>query len=102
MRRHRIPSERWFHRLLVIAGPASVVALVAGWVTTEVGRQPWVVYEVMRTEEAVTAAAGIPVGYVTLAAFYAGLVAAVAWILRRLARAPMASVGEPERALRVG
>ena len=57
--------------------------------TTEVGRQPWVVYEVMRTKEAVTAADGIPVGYVTLAAFYACLIAAVAWILRRLARAPM-------------
>jgi cytochrome d ubiquinol oxidase subunit I len=101
VRRKQVPSGAWFYRLLVLAGPASVVALIAGWVTTEVGRQPWVVYEVMRTEQAVTAAEGIPVGYATLAAFYACLVFAVFWILRRLARAPMKSVAEPERALEV-
>ena len=101
-RRGRARTGAWFYRLLVVAGPASVVALISGWVTTEVGRQPWVVYEVLRTEEAVTAAQGIPVGYVTLAAFYACLIAAVGWILRRLARAPMQSVAEPERVLGEG
>jgi cytochrome d ubiquinol oxidase subunit I len=95
-RRRRVPSGRWFYRLLVLAGPASLVALISGWVTTEVGRQPWVVYQVMRTTEAVTAADGIPVGYATMAAFYACLVVAVAWILRRLAHAPMAAGAEPE------
>jgi cytochrome d ubiquinol oxidase subunit I len=97
VRRRRVPSGRWFHRLLVLAGPASVIALISGWVATEVGRQPWVVYHVMRTDEAVTAADGIPVGYATLAAFYACLIVAVAWILRRLARVPMAAAAEPER-----
>ena len=53
-------------------GPLSVVALIAGWVTTEVGRQPWVVYGVMRTEEAVTGAGGIPVGYAALVVVYVG------------------------------
>ena len=96
VRRRRSPSSVWFYRALVVAGPLSVVALISGWVTTEVGRQPWVVYEVMRTEEAVTAAGGIPVGYATMAAFYACLVVAVAWILRRLARAPMKADAEPE------
>jgi cytochrome d ubiquinol oxidase subunit I len=95
-RRKRVPSGAWFYRLLVLAGPASLVALISGWVTTEVGRQPWVVYKVMRTTEAVTAADGIPVGYATLAAFYACLVVAVAWILRRLAHAPMTAAAEPE------
>jgi cytochrome d ubiquinol oxidase subunit I len=102
IRRRRIPSGRWFYRLLVLAGPASVVALIGGWVTTEVGRQPWVVYHVMRTTEAVTAASGVPVGYATLAAFYLCLIAAVAWILRRLARAPLAAAADPERALTPG
>jgi cytochrome d ubiquinol oxidase subunit I len=101
-RRKRVPSGVWFYRLLVVAGPLSVVALIAGWVTTEVGRQPWVVYEVMRTEAAVTAANGIPVGYATLAAFFACLIAAIAWILLRLARAPMKPYDEPERALGEG
>jgi cytochrome d ubiquinol oxidase subunit I len=87
-RHGRLPSSPWFHRALVVAGPASVVALVAGWVTTEVGRQPWVVYEVMRTEEAVTGAGGIPVGFAALALVYAGLYAIAAVMLRRLGRQP--------------
>jgi cytochrome d ubiquinol oxidase subunit I len=89
IRRKRLPSSAWFYRALVLAGPASVIALIAGWVTTEVGRQPWVVYKVMLTNEAVTGASGIPVGYATLAAIYVGVGIGVAWILRRLARMPM-------------
>jgi cytochrome d ubiquinol oxidase subunit I len=87
-RHKRLPESRWFYRALVAAGPLSVVALICGWVTTEVGRQPWVVYRVMRTSEAVTGAGGIPVGYATLALVYLGLALALAWILLRLARAP--------------
>jgi cytochrome d ubiquinol oxidase subunit I len=88
-RRRRMPESRWFYRAVVAAAPLSLVALVSGWVVTEVGRQPWVVYRVMRTEQAVTGAGGIPVGYATLVAVYAGVVGAVWWILRRLARAPV-------------
>jgi cytochrome d ubiquinol oxidase subunit I len=65
------------------------VALIAGWVTTEVGRQPWIVYRVMLTEDAVTGAGGIPVGYTALVLVYLGLAAAVWWVLRRLAAAPL-------------
>src|SRR5207247_1230913 len=56
VRRRRLPESRWFYRALAAAGPLSVVALICGWVTTEVGRQPWVVYRVMRTSEPVTGA----------------------------------------------
>jgi cytochrome bd ubiquinol oxidase subunit I len=98
VRRKRLPESTWFYRALVIAGPLSVVALICGWVTTEVGRQPWVVYEVMRTSEAVTGAGGIPVGYATLALVYLGVGIGVAWILRRLARAPLElPVATPDR-----
>ena len=89
LRRRRLPRSPWFYQALVAAGPLSVVALIAGWVTTEVGRQPWVVYGQMRTEEAITGAGGIPIGYASLVLVYTGLIAAVAWILRRLARAPI-------------
>jgi cytochrome d ubiquinol oxidase subunit I len=89
LRLRRLPASLWFYRAVVVAGPASVVALIAGWITTEVGRQPWIVYRVMRTSEAVTGARGIPVGYATLAIVYAGLAVAVAWLLRRLGRAPL-------------
>jgi cytochrome d ubiquinol oxidase subunit I len=93
LRRGGLPDSRWFYRALVLAGPASVVALIAGWVTTEVGRQPWVVYGVMRTSQAVTGAGGIPVGYATLAAVYAVVAAGVVGLLRRLAAAPLAERG---------
>jgi cytochrome bd ubiquinol oxidase subunit I len=89
IRRRRLPRSTWFYRGLALAGPLSVVALISGWITTEVGRQPWVVYQVMRTSQAVTGAGGIPVGYGTLVLVYALLVAAVAWILWRLARRPV-------------
>jgi cytochrome d ubiquinol oxidase subunit I len=98
IRRRRLPVSGWFYRAVVVAGPAATVALIAGWVTTEVGRQPWVVYRVMPTAAAVTGAGGIPVGYATLVVTYIGLGFAVAWILRRLARAPLdldPSVGGP-------
>lgn len=40
----------WFHRFAIFMGPSGYIALLAGWVTTEVGRQPWIIYGVMRTE----------------------------------------------------
>jgi cytochrome bd ubiquinol oxidase subunit I len=89
IRRRRLPESRWFYRALVAAGPLSVVALIAGWVTTEVGRQPWVVYRVMPTADAVTGAGGIPVGYTALAVTYLLVGLGVVWVLRRLARKPL-------------
>jgi cytochrome bd ubiquinol oxidase subunit I len=91
-----LPESPWFHRAVVAAGPLSLVALICGWVTTEVGRQPWVVYGVMRTNEAVTGADGIPVGYATLAIVYAAVAVGLVWILRRLARAPLDDVRDPQ------
>ena len=89
IRRRRLPESVWFYRAVVAAGPLAVVALIAGWVTTEVGRQPWVVYRVMPTAAAVTGANGIPVGYAALAASYAVVACGLVWVLRRLARAPL-------------
>jgi cytochrome d ubiquinol oxidase subunit I len=88
-RRGRLPRSLWFYRALVAAGPAALVALIAGWVTTEVGRQPWVVYRVMRTESAVTGASGIPVGFAALGLVYLGLAAVAFVMLRRLSRPPL-------------
>jgi cytochrome d ubiquinol oxidase subunit I len=85
-RRGALPRTRWFYRAVVVAGPASLVALISGWIVTEVGRQPWIVYELMRTEEAVTGAEGIQVGYATLVVVYLGLASLALFMLRRLAR----------------
>ncbi len=86
--RRRLPRPRLFYWAVVIAGPLSVAALICGWITTEVGRQPWIVYRVMRTTDAVTAADDLEVGYAVLVAVYVGLAVAVAWLLRRLTRHP--------------
>ncbi|RDI73640.1 Cytochrome bd-type quinol oxidase subunit 1 [Gaiella occulta] len=94
-RRRRLPRSVWFYRAVAAAGPLAVVALISGWITTEVGRQPWIVYEVMRTSEAVTGAGGIPIGYGTLAAVYAVLAVAAVLVLRRMARRPIELDGEP-------
>ncbi len=91
LRLHRLPRSKWFYRAVMVAGPLSFVALIAGWIVTEVGRQPWIVYEVMRTTQAVTAVDYLEVGYVFLVLVYLGLGAAVVWLLRRLTRKPATS-----------
>lgn len=54
LRRRRLPASKWFYRSAACAGVASVVAVECGWIATEVGRQPWIVYQNMRVAEAVT------------------------------------------------
>jgi cytochrome d ubiquinol oxidase subunit I len=89
VRRRRLPRSDWFYRVLLAAGPLALVALIAGWVVTEVGRQPWVVYRVMPTAAAVTGAHGIPVSYGALAASYLVVAGGLFWVLLRLGRAPL-------------
>jgi cytochrome d ubiquinol oxidase subunit I len=90
-----LPRTPWFYRLVMLAGPASLVALISGWFVTEIGRQPWIVYELMRVEEAVTGAEGIPVGYATLVIVYLGLFSVALYMLRRLARRPPEAEVQP-------
>src|ERR1700760_1766151 len=93
-RRRQLLTNRWFCWAVVAAGPLSVVALIAGWITTEVGRQPWIVYEVMRVDAAVTGARVIPFGYGALWVVYLGLGGAVWWLLRRFSRVPLPADGQ--------
>ncbi|ROQ35827.1 cytochrome bd-I ubiquinol oxidase subunit 1 apoprotein [Streptomyces sp. PanSC19] len=55
LRHRRLPASPWFYRAAACAGVGSVVAVECGWIATEVGRQPWIVYQNMRVAEAVTA-----------------------------------------------
>ena len=87
-RRRSFATNRWLLRVLVIAGPAGFIAIEAGWTVTEVGRQPWIIHEVMRTEDAVTT---VPNQFVALGGFtfvYIILAIALTWLLLRLARTP--------------
>jgi cytochrome bd ubiquinol oxidase subunit I len=56
-RRH-LPQTPWFYRVASLAGIGSYIAIESGWTTTEVGRQPWIVYNLMRVADAVTSAPG--------------------------------------------
>jgi cytochrome d ubiquinol oxidase subunit I len=50
----RLGTSRWFHVLCLLAAPSGFIAVVMGWVTAEVGRQPWVIYGHLRTADAIT------------------------------------------------
>ena len=69
-RKRDIPKTKWFLRAAALSGVASIVALECGWIVTEVGRQPWVVYEVMRTKDAVTGASGVWVTFAVVLVLY--------------------------------
>ena len=88
-RKKEIPRSKWFYRGVVLAGPGALIATIAGWVVTEVGRQPWVVYEILRTESAVTGADGILFGFAALAIVYSVLIAATIWVLVKLSKKPL-------------
>jgi cytochrome d ubiquinol oxidase subunit I len=61
--RGRLFDTRWFLRLLTLCAPTGFIAVLAGWVTAEVGRQPWVVYGLLRTRDA---ASPVPAGSIAL------------------------------------
>ncbi len=84
-RRRRLPGSMWFWRLASGAGLAAIVAMEMGWITTEVGRQPWIVYGVVRTTDAVTAADGIAVSATVISMIYVGLGIITVAVLRRIA-----------------
>jgi cytochrome d ubiquinol oxidase subunit I len=87
-RRRRLPTSPWFLRAVAVSGVAAIVALESGWVTTEVGRQPWIVYGILRTEDAVSPAPGLFLGFYAVTAIYLALTALTVMVLRRLARRP--------------
>jgi cytochrome d ubiquinol oxidase subunit I len=86
--RRRLPESKWFYRLAALAGAGSYVAVETGWVTTEVGRQPWIVTGVMRVADAVTnaPAAFVWTSLATLVVLYAVIAYFFVVLLLRLAR----------------
>jgi cytochrome bd ubiquinol oxidase subunit I len=85
-RRRDLPRSPWFLRAAALAGIAAAMALEAGWVVTEVGRQPWIVFGILRTADAVNPAPGLVWGFVLVSVVYAVLTVATVYVLRRLAR----------------
>jgi cytochrome d ubiquinol oxidase subunit I len=98
--RRRSIDSRWLLRIVALASPLGVLALEAGWIVSEAGRQPWAIYRVLRTRDAVTSVPDVGVTFWTFAALYLGLALALVVLLRRLASdeeahdAPSASPAE--------
>ena len=84
-----VAGNRWLLRALAIATPMGFLATEAGWMTTELGRQPWVIYGVMRTRDAVTPMPGLVVPFVLFTLLYCFLGAIVVLLLyRQIVRSP--------------
>jgi cytochrome d ubiquinol oxidase subunit I len=78
---------RWLLRALVVASPLGFVALQAGWIVTEAGRQPWIIQGIMRTRDAVTPATGVQGTFALFTLLYLALGVVVAVMIRDLTRA---------------
>jgi cytochrome bd ubiquinol oxidase subunit I len=75
---------------IVLASPLGFIAIEAGWIVTEVGRQPWIIYGIMRTSNAITPMPGLVVPFITFTLLYLMLAIIVTWMLmRHVADAPI-------------
>jgi cytochrome d ubiquinol oxidase subunit I len=95
--RGALHAAPWMHRAALAMGPAGIVAVIAGWITTEVGRQPFTVYNLLRTSESASPLAAPAVGASLLAfvvVYFAVFGIGVWYILRLIAKG--VEPGEPE------
>ncbi len=82
-RTRRLPDNKWVLRALVCSAPLGFIAVETGWFVTELGRQPWIIYGVMRTSAAVTPMPGLVVPFTTFTTVYLLLAVIVIFLLRR-------------------
>jgi cytochrome d ubiquinol oxidase subunit I len=85
-KRRDIPRTPWFLKAVSVSGVAAILALWSGWIVTEVGRQPWIVYHYMKVSEAVTDANGIWGVFIFTLLLYAALGTIAVLVLRRMSR----------------
>src|SRR3989441_13276748 len=88
-RRGDLAHNRWLMRAIALATPMGFIAIEAGWMVTELGRQPWVIYGMMKTRDAVTPMPGLIVPFLTFTLLYCFLGVIVGWLLyRQILRSP--------------
>ena len=87
-RKRRVPENKFVLWLAIFAGPLSFVALELGWMVTEEGRQPWVIYGLLRTSQAVNPAQWMNVSFLVFSCIYILLSTTLVLLLLRLARGP--------------
>jgi cytochrome d ubiquinol oxidase subunit I len=81
-----LTANPWFLRFAVIAGPLAIIALECGWIATEVGRQPWTVWQVLRTTDAASTSTGLWWSYAVAFVIYIGMTIGAFIVLRGMAR----------------
>ncbi|MCW2750219.1 MAG: cytochrome ubiquinol oxidase subunit, partial [Aeromicrobium sp.] len=81
-----LTTNIWFLRFAVIAGPLAIIALECGWIATEVGRQPWTVWQVLRTNDAASTSTGLWWSYAVAFVVYIGMTIGAFIVLRGMAR----------------
>jgi cytochrome bd ubiquinol oxidase subunit I len=84
--RRDLPKSPWFLRVAACSGVLAVISMEAGWVVSEVGRQPWIVYELMKVEEAATRSTGVWITFLLVTALYAVLGVTTILVLRGMSR----------------
>nr|WP_300047043.1 cytochrome ubiquinol oxidase subunit I [uncultured Nocardioides sp.] len=84
--RRDMPRSRWFLRASAASGVLAVITMEAGWVVSEVGRQPWIVYEKMKVEDAATGNTGIWITFIGVVVLYVGLGVTTILVLRQMSR----------------
>lgn len=85
-RKHDYINKRWWQWLIALATPIGFIALEAGWTVTEVGRQPWIIYKIMRTTDALTPMPGVQYTFFTMVALYSFLTVIIIWLMARQVR----------------
>ena len=83
-RQWKFTESRWFRWIIVLGGPLSIVAIEAGWWLAEQGRQPWIIYGLMRTSEGATTSSGVANLFIAFAFVYLILGIGAAVVLRRM------------------
>ena len=84
--RRRMPGSRWFLRIAACCGVLAVITMEAGWVVTEVGRQPWIVYNYMKVEDAATGNTGVWITFVAIVVLYLALATTTILVLRAMSK----------------
>jgi cytochrome d ubiquinol oxidase subunit I len=84
--RRDMPKSKWFLRVAACAGVLSILAMEAGWVVTEVGRQPWIVFGEMRVEDAATTNSGVWLTFIVILVLYLAVAVTTIGVLRRMSR----------------
>jgi cytochrome bd ubiquinol oxidase subunit I len=95
LKKRTVPANRIMLWGIVLAGPLSFLAIELGWMVTELGRQPWVIYGYLRTKDAVTTAPGLNISFLLFTLIYVLLAVALIRLLLGVARSPLPKVEMP-------